>query len=76
MKSHCTQNKGNCSICSLVNHSRDCKNKPVTPEDNHLSQYYGSGSKAQEFPAGYVVYSEIELQAAISRALLANGVRL
>jgi hypothetical protein len=76
MKAYCTQNKGNCSTCALVSHGRDCRNKIIVPEDNDLSQFYGPGSKAREFPAGWVVYSEIELQAAISKALLANGARL
>lgn len=76
MKSYCTQNKGNCGTCSLVNHGRDCKNKIVTPEDNIFSQYYGPGTEARLFPPLYIVYSEVEVSAAISLALLMNEVRL
>ena len=36
MKTYCTQNKGDCKTCSLVNYGRDCRNNPVeagTPDD-------------------------------------------
>ena len=30
MKSeYCTQNEGNCEICSLVNYGRDCQNNSI-----------------------------------------------
>ena len=28
--SYCTQNKGKCETCSLVNYGRDCMNVPIT----------------------------------------------
>lgn len=76
MKSYCTQNKSNCGTCSLVNHGRDCENKPVTPEDNHLSRFYGPGTKACLFTPNWIAYSEVEMQAAISLALFESGVKL
>lgn len=27
---YCTQNKGKCETCSLVNYGRDCRNIPIT----------------------------------------------
>lgn len=30
MKSYCTRNNGNCSICSLVNYGLDCANNPIS----------------------------------------------
>ena len=29
-KDYCTQNKGDCDTCSLVNYGRDCQNNPTT----------------------------------------------
>lgn len=76
MKKYCTLNKGNRKTCSLVNHGRDCENKKITTEDNQYSQFYSSGTEARLFPPLYIVYSEVEVNAAISLALLENGVRL
>lgn len=28
-KEYCTQNKGDCATCSLVNYNRDCMNRPL-----------------------------------------------
>lgn len=40
IKNYCTQNKGGCKNCSLVNYGRDCKNQPVNgrrlDQDNFL----------------------------------------
>jgi predicted HicB family RNase H-like nuclease len=30
IKSYCTQNKGICDTCALVQYGRDCKNIPLT----------------------------------------------
>lgn len=37
MKTYCTQNKGDCLACSLVNYGRDCANNPVA---QHVTDGY------------------------------------
>lgn len=43
--------------------------------DNYLSQFYGNGSAAENLPASKRVYTEAEMQRALSMALLQNGIR-
>jgi hypothetical protein len=31
---YCTQNDGQCEICSLSNYGRDCRNNPIRREEN------------------------------------------
>lgn len=38
MKSYCTQNKGDCSTCSLVNYGRDCRNQPLNVIEKALQE--------------------------------------
>lgn len=38
VKPWCTQNNGDCSTCSLVNHGRDCLNVPVDREGPEQEQ--------------------------------------
>lgn len=42
---------------------------------NYLSQFYGNGSAAENLPASKRVYTEAEMQRALSMALLQNGIR-
>jgi hypothetical protein len=42
--------------------------------NNYLSQFYEKGSMAENLPASKLVYTETELQAALSRALLHHGI--
>ena len=37
---YCTQNAGDCSICSLVNYGRDCQNNPVEIRDTALTHNF------------------------------------
>jgi len=42
--------------------------------NNYLSQFYGEGSAAENLPASKRVFTEAELQTALSRALLHHGI--
>lgn len=42
--------------------------------NNYLSQFYGKGSAAENLPASKRVFTESEMQAALSRALLQHGI--
>jgi len=42
--------------------------------NNYLSQFYEKGSMAENLPASKLVYTETELQTALSRALLHHGI--
>jgi hypothetical protein len=46
MKDYCTQNKGDCSTCSLVNYNRDCHNNPIVIKDNYIRIRISSDLKA------------------------------
>lgn len=42
--------------------------------DNYLSQFYEEGSAAENLPASKRVFTESEMQTALSRALLQHGI--
>lgn len=42
---------------------------------NYLSRFYGEGSEARNLPETTLVWTEHEVQRALSRALLEHGVR-
>lgn len=48
-KSYCTQNNGDCSTCSLVNHNRDCQNISIQGGAREGAGRHPTGRKKHQY---------------------------